>query len=118
MSVLSTFLALVAFSFLAFGTASAHTLNHRIQVAQTASTTTVVVRIITNTQGVAVYSPSAITIKSGTPVKIVNKTAFTKILFVEGSVVRLASRASMTKTPAGSETFGICGGGSLTITVV
>jgi hypothetical protein len=85
MSVLSTFLALVAFSFLAFGTASAHTLNHRIQAAQTTSTTTTVVaRIITNTQGRTVFSPSAITIKSGTPVRIVNKTAFMKILFVNG----------------------------------
>ena len=115
MSVLSTFLALVAFSFLAFGTASAHTRS----AAQTASSTTATVsRIIVNRQGATVFNPSAITVKSGTPVRIVNKTAFSRILFVGGSIVRLASGASMTIFPSQSMGVGICGGGSLSITVV
>jgi hypothetical protein len=66
MGVLSTFLALVAFAFLAFGTASAHTLNHPINSAQTVSTsTTTVARMVINSQGGIVFSPSAITVKSG-----------------------------------------------------
>ena len=108
-SALSTFLALVALFFLAFGTAS----------AQTASTsTTTLVRIITNQQGGTVFSPAAITVKSGTPVKIVNKTPFSRILFTNQGIVRLASGATLTIVPTQSQGVGICGGGSLSITVV
>jgi plastocyanin len=116
MGVLSTFLALAAFAFLAFGSASAHTLNS----AQTTSGTTATVsRIVTNSQGGAVFSPSAITIKSGTPVRIVNKTAFARFLVINGQLFRLNSGTSMTITPVQSQTVFICGGsGTLTITVV
>jgi plastocyanin len=115
MGVLSTFLALAAFAFLAFGTASAHTLNS----AQTTSgTTTTVVRMVTNSQGGVVFRPSAITIISGTPVRIVNKTAFARFLVINGQLFRLNSGASMTITPVQSQTVFICGGaGTLTITV-
>jgi plastocyanin len=113
MCVLSTFFALVAFSFLAFGSASAHALAHPTGNAQKAMT---VVKIIDNPG--AVFSPNAITVKSGTTVKIVNKTPFSRILFVSGGIVHLASRASMTMNVTQSQSVGICGGGSLSITVV
>jgi hypothetical protein len=116
--VLSTFLALVAFAFLAFGSASAHTLNHPINSAQAASSgTSTVSRIVTNSQGGAVFSPSAITIKSGSFLKIVNKTTFSRIVFAD-RVVRLAPGGTYTFVPAQSMTVGICGGGGLTVTVV
>jgi plastocyanin len=112
MCVLSTFFALVAFSFLAFGSASAHALNHPAGFAQTAT----VVKIIDNPG--AVFSPNAVTVKSGTVVKIVNKTPYSRILFVNGGIVRLAAGAFMKMTPTQSQSVGICGGGSLSITVV
>lgn len=115
--VLSTFLALAAFSFLAFGSASAHALT-RQATSSSSTTTTVTTRIISNSVGRAVFNPSTVTVKAGTVVKIVNKTAFSRILFVGGSIVRLASGASLTITPNQSETIGICGGGALSITVV
>lgn len=116
MCVLSTFLALVAFSFLAFGSTSAHALS----AAQTASSsTTTVSHIIVNNQGGTVFSPSSITVKSGTPVRIVNKTAFARFLVMNGGLFRLDSGASMTIAPTQSQQVRICGGiGTLTITVV
>ncbi len=117
MCVLSTFFALAAFSFLAFGSAGA--LTHPTSVAQTTSTTTAVVsRIIVNQQGYTVFSPHAITITSGTPVRIVNKTPYAKFLVVNGQLIRLLSGAALRITPTQSEVVSICGGGSLTITVV
>jgi len=116
--VLSTFLALAAFSFLVFGSASAHALSRGAQAAGSSTTTTTVTsRIINNSVGQAVFSPSTVTVKTGNSVKIVNKTAFSRILFVGGSVVRLASGASMTIVPNQSQTVGICGGGGLSIVV-
>lgn len=120
MCVLSTFLALVAFSFLAFGSASAHALSRSTHLAQTATTSTATVsRIVTNKLGETVFRPNAITVTSGTPMKIVNKTAFTRFLVVNGRLFPLASGASMTITPTQSQLVRICGGiGTLTITVV
>ena len=118
--VLSTFLALVAFSFLVFGSASAHALTRPTSLAQTASTTTATVsRIIVNTQGQTVFRPNAITVTSGAPVRIVNKTPFTKFLVVNGRLFRLAPGTALRINPTQSEVVTICGGGgSLTITVV
>lgn len=110
--VLSTFFALVAFSFLAFGSASAHAISHPAGVAQIVT----VVKIIDNPG--AVFSPNAITVKSGTTVKIVNKTPYTKLLFTNQGTVRLAAGAFMTMTVTQSQGVRICGGGSLSITVV
>ena len=112
MCVLSTFFALMAFSFLAFGTASAHALSHPAGVAQKAT----VVKIIDNPG--AVFSPNAITVKSGTVVKIVNKTPYGRLLFTDHGSVYLASGAFMRMTVTQSQDVGLCGGGSLTITVV
>jgi hypothetical protein len=115
MCVLSTILALAAFAFFAFGTASAHTLN----AAQAASgSTTTTARMVTNSAGGAVFSPSAITVKSGSSVRLVNKTTFSRIVFAD-RVIRLNPGASYSFVPAQSMTVGICGGaGSLSITVV
>jgi hypothetical protein len=118
MCVLSTFLALAAFSFFAFGSAGA--LTHPTSVAQTTSTTTaVVVRLIVNQQGAIVFSPHAITITSGTPVRIVNKTPYSRFLVVNGQLFHLLPGAALRITPTLSEIVSICGGGgTLTITVV
>jgi hypothetical protein len=118
MCVLSTFFALAAFSFLAFGSAGA--LTHPTSVAQTTSTTTAtVVRLIVNSQGAIVFSPHAITVTSGAPVRIVNKTPFARFLVVNGQLFRLLSGAALRINPTQSEVVTICGGGgTLTITVV
>src|SRR5215469_1039484 len=120
MCVLSTLLALAALSFLVFGSASAHALTHPTSVTQTTSTTTATVsRIIINTQGQTVFSPNAITVTSGAPVRIVNKTPFTKFLVVSGRLFALASGTALRINPTQSEVVSICGGGgTLTITVV
>ena len=120
MCVLSTFLALVAFSLLVFGSASAHALTHATSVTQTTSTTTAtVVRLIVNSQGAIVFSPHAITITSGAPVRIVNKTPYTRFLVVNGQLFRLLPGAALRINPTQSEVVSICGGGgTLTITVV
>jgi plastocyanin len=112
MCVLSTFFALMAFSFLAFGTASAHALNQPAGVAQKAT----VAKIIDNPG--AVFSPAAVTVKSGTVVKIVNKTPYGRLLFTNQGSTYLAAGASMKMTVTQSQYVRICGGGSLTITVV
>jgi plastocyanin len=115
--VLSTLLALAAFSFLAFGSASAHA---QTRTAQTASTTTTTfVRIIINKQGQLVFSPSAITVQSGAPVRITNRTTFTRFIVVEGQLHRLSPGTGLTINPIQSEQASICGSGAtLTITVV
>jgi plastocyanin len=113
MCVLSTFFALVAFSFLAFGSASAHALAHPTGNAQKAMT---VAKIVDHPG--AVFRPNAITVKSGTVVKIVNKTPYGRLLFTGQGSVYLAAGAFMKMTVTQSQDVGICGGGSLTITVV
>ena len=120
MCLLSTFLALVAFSFLAFGSASAHTLSRSTHVAQTATTSTATVsRIVTNKLGKTVFRPNAITVTAGASVKIVNKTAFTRFLVVNGELFPLSPGTSVTVIPTQSQIARICGAtGTLTITVV
>ena len=83
-TVLSTIVALAAFSFLAFGSASAHTSSF----AHTASSsTTITVHIIDNSQGLAVFSTNSITVKSGTQVTIVNSTTVRQIVFSINPIV-------------------------------
>ena len=98
-SVLSMFLALMACSFLAFGSASAHA------ATQTASSnSSIVARIIDNQQSGFVFSPNAITVTSGTPVRIVNKTPFA-VFFHEtsnGRLLHLFSGASLPRNPSKS----------------
>ena len=113
MCVLSAFFALAAFSFLAFGAASAHALAHPTGNAHKAMT---VAKIIDNPG--AVFSPNAVTVKSGNVVKIVNKTPYGLLLFTDHGAVSLAAGASMKMTATQSQFVRICGGGSLTITVV
>lgn len=115
MCALSTFLALAALSFLAFGTASAQSLNHPAQIANSGSAT--VARIVAPNQGRAVFSPAAITVKSGTTVKIVNKTPYTRIVFTNQGTYDLAPGVSFKIIVTQSQYARICGGGSLTITV-
>jgi plastocyanin len=110
---MSTFFALMAFSFLAFGTASAHALASPTGNAQKAMT---VAKIIDNPG--AVFSPNAVTVKSGTVVKIVNKTPYSRLIFTEHGSVYLTAGASMKMTVTQSQSVSICGGGSLSITVV
>jgi hypothetical protein len=119
MCVLSTSIALAAFSFLIFGSASAHALAHAASASQTNSTTTATVaRIVVNQQGQAVFSPNAISVTSGAPVRIVNKTPFTRFVSVNGQFFGLPPGASFRTNPTQSEVARICGGGTLTITVV
>ena len=115
MSVLSLFLALVAFSFLALGSASAHTINHSTSSAQTASTTTTTfVHILSRHE----FSPSAVTVASGTRVRIVNKSTISLLVFyAQGSRV-LAPGAALILAPTKSQSVTICAGATLTITVV
>jgi hypothetical protein len=68
--------------------------------------------------GGTVFSLSAITVKSGSFVKIVNRTAFSRIVFAD-RVVRIAPGAAYLFVPAQSMIVGICGGtDALSITVV
>jgi plastocyanin len=118
MCLLSTFLALALFSFLAFGSGSAHALTRSASAAQTASSSTTTTRVIVNKAGQRVFSPNTISVKSGNSVKIVNKTAFELILFTNQGITRLAPVQSLTMTITQSQNVGICGGGSLTITAI
>jgi plastocyanin len=114
--VLSAFVVLAMFAFFVFGSGSAHAMTR--QATSTSSTTTFV-RIVTNSQGGAVFSPSAITVKSGAAVRITNRTAFARFVVAEGFLHRIGPGQGFTINPAQSEQVGICGGsGVLTITVV
>ena len=115
MCVLSTFLALVASFFLAFGSASAHT---SASAAQTASTTTPVVRLVVNQQGGVVFSRATLTVKAGTAVKFVNKTPFRRFFTVNGTFTSISPNVAETFVITQSQVDAICGGGSMTITVV
>jgi len=91
----------------------------RVKRLTSCTTTAVVVRLIVNQQGAIVFSPNAITIKSGTPVRIVNKTPYGRFLVVNGQLFHLLPGAALRITPTQSEVVSICGGGgTLTITVV
>lgn len=113
-SLLSAFLALVMCSFIAFGSGSAHAMTR----SASSSTTTTTSRIVTNALGRAVFSPSTITVKSGTVVRIVNRTAYTRFVFTSVGFISIAPASSMTFTVTQSQYARICGGGALTITVV
>jgi plastocyanin len=114
MSTLSLLIALMAFSFLAIGSASAHTINHSARSTQTMSThSTTFVHILS----ISEFSPSAITVKSGTRVKIVNKSSSDLLLFYSGGSKVLAPGADLMLIPTQSQTVAICAGGTLTITV-
>jgi hypothetical protein len=84
--------ALAALSFLAIGIANAQTANNN---------TTITVQIINNSQGQAVFSPNAITVKSGTQVNIVNHTRPRQLVFSNEPIVflNLASGASASIIP-------------------
>jgi hypothetical protein len=116
-TVLSAFLALVVFSFVALGSGSAHALTR--QAASTGTTT--FVRIVYD-QRESVFRPSAITVKSGASVRITNSTAFeleVRIMSPQ-TFYDLAPGEGFTIIPVQSEVVRVCGGygGELTITVV
>ena len=114
MSVLSFFIALMAFSFLAIGTASAHTVKPSASSSQTASNnTTTVVRILSR----HAFSPSAITVNSGTRVRIVNKSPGFLLVFSNNGSHDLAPGAALTLFPTVTQSVTICAGATLTITV-
>jgi plastocyanin len=110
--VLSAFLVLAAFSFLAFSAGSAHALSHPAGAAQKVKTA----KIIDNPG--AVFSPAAITVKSGSTVRIVNKTPYSLIIFTNQGTGSLPAGASTKMTVTQSQYVRICGGGTLSITVV
>lgn len=114
--VLSAFLALAVCSFFALGSGSAHAMTR--QAASTSTTT--FVRIVVNKQGTSVvFSPAAITVKSGAAVRITNRTAFGRFVVAEGTLRRLGPGQGFTINPTQSEQVTICGSGAvLTITVV
>ena len=115
MSVLSLFLALMAFSFLAFGTASAHTLNHPTGASQGgANTPPTVVRIMSR----SAFSPNAVTVKSGTHVRIVNKSLGSLLVFYSGGSIVLTPKAALVIVATQTQVVAICAGATLTITVV
>ncbi len=110
--ILGVFLALAAFSFLAFSAGSAQALSHAASNAQKAKT---VVKLIDNPG--AQFSPASITVKSGSNVKIVNKTPYGRILFTDHGTFSLGAGQSLMLNVTQSQFVRICGGGSLTITV-
>ncbi len=115
MSAWSLFIALMAFSFLAIGSASAHTINYSTRSTQTASTSsTTFVHILSRSS----FSPSAVTVKSGSRVKIVNKSSLNLLIFYSGGSKVLAPGAALMLVPTQSQTVAICAGATLTITVV
>ena len=114
--LLSAFLALALLSFFAFGSGRAHA-----QTVSSSSTTTAVSRIIVNTQGFLAFSPKALTVTSGTVVKIVNKTIYGEYLFTNQGEVFLAAGASMKIVATQSQVVSfrvVCKIVTLTITVV
>jgi hypothetical protein len=124
MTVLSMLFALAAFSLLAFGSASAQTISR----AQTASSSTpIAVHITDNLKGLAVFSPTQITVKIGASVTIINNTKVSQVVSGTKSSVffTLLPGASKAITPqfpqeqlALSSVGPIGPGAILTITVV
>lgn len=95
-AVLSVLFALTVFSFVVFGSGSAHAMTR--QAASTSTTT--FVRIVTD-QRYSVFSPSAITVKSGASVKITNTTASELEVrtYSPQTFYNLSSGAGLTITP-------------------
>ena len=73
MGVLSTLLALAAFSFFAFGSASAHSVSHAARLANSGGGALTSVQIRQTATG-PVFSPNKITVTAGASVSIVNDT--------------------------------------------
>lgn len=115
MSALSLLIALIAFFFLALGSASAHTINHSTSSAQTASTTTTTFVHILSRHA---FSPSAVTVKSGTRVRIVNKATINLLVFYSGGSTVLAPGGALVLFPTQTQSVTICAGATLIITVV
>jgi hypothetical protein len=114
--LLSAFLALALLSFFAFGSGRAHA-----QTVSSSTSTPVVSRININRQGFFAFSPSALTVTSGTVVKIVNKTIYGEYLFTNQGEVFLATGASMKIVATQSQSVSfrvVCKIITLTITVV
>ena len=78
MTVLSMLFALAAFSLLAFGSASAQTIS---RAQTTSSSTPIAVHISDNLKGLAVFSPTQITVKVGASVTIINSTKVRQVVF-------------------------------------
>jgi hypothetical protein len=124
MAVLSTLFALAAFSLLAFGSASAQTISR----AQTASSSTpITVHISDNLRGLAVFSPTQITVKIGASVTIINSTKVRQVVSDTKSSVFFtllpgASKTIIPQFPQEQLTLSSIGpigpGAILTITVV
>ena len=113
-TALSVLLSLAVFSFVVLGSGSAHAMTR-----QAASTgTTISVSIVTD-QRFFVFRPSAITVKSGTAVKIANTTASELEIRTLQNFYDLLPGGVLTLTPTQSGFVRICGGfGSImTITV-
>ena len=123
-TVLSTLFALAAFSLLAFGSASAQTISR----AQTASSSTpIAVHISDNLKGLAVFSPTQITVKVGASVTIINNTKVSQVVFgtkpsVFFTLLPGASKAITPESPQEQLALSSIGpigpGAILTITVV
>src|SRR5215469_2105097 len=113
--LLSAFLALALVSFFAFGSGRAHA-----QTVSSTSTTPVVSRIIYTTQKGFQFSPNALTVKSGTAVKIINTTAHGENLYDSlGTYYGVPGGKSVTIIVTQSQSLGfICRPVFLSITVV
>lgn len=116
MSAVSTFIALMALSFLAFGSVSAHTISQA--QAGSAGAKATIVRMKNDQFGRAIFAPGTVTVKSGTPVKIVNKSPNTRLLFYSQGIIVLAPGMSLVIVATQSQSVRICAGGTLTITIV
>ena len=111
----SMLLALTLVSFFVFGSGRAHA-----QTVSSSSSTTVVSRIIYTTQKGYQFSPNALTVKSGTAVKIVNTTNHGENLYSSLGIyygVRGGQSVTITVTQSQTIVF-ICRPVSLSITVV
>lgn len=113
--LLSAFLALALFSLFVFGSGRAYA-----QTVSNTSSTTVVSRIVYTTQKGFHFSPNALTVASGTTVKIVNATTHNELLYSssQGTYLSLPAGSSMKVIVTQSQSFVfVCRPGSLTITV-
>ena len=121
MGVLSTLLALAAFSFFAFGSASAHSVSHATRLANSDGGTLTSVQIRQTTIG-PVFSPNKITVEAGASVSIVNDTQ--KQLTLVGTTAQVlvlnpgAAGTIATSQPGQLQVSIKSTGTTLTITVV
>ena len=117
LTVCSAFLALAVFSFLVFGSGSAHAMTRQ---AAASAASMVSVSIVTD-QNEFVFRPSAITIAPGTAVRITNKTTLEQEVRTQSpqAFYNLMPGQSLTISPTQSEFVRVCGGrgGIMTITV-